>query len=899
MTEIAQPSFASGELSPSLHSRVDLARYYTSLRTCRNWIVRPTGGVVNRPGTVFVASAKYPDKACRLIEFRFNSAQTYVLEFGHLYLRVFYRGAPVVYPEGHEDAGEVVEVVTIWPEGALEDLSVTQDADVMTVCHIGYPTQQLGRYDHHDWRLSAFANVEGPFQELNVDTTKTVYANGYTGNITITASVGIFTAGMIGQMIKIEQAPDSMTKRWEVQKAVQINDVRKGDVSYYMAVNAGTTGTVRPSILEGVEADGDPGVTWRYLHSGFGIVKITGFTSSTVVTGTVLLRLPDSVVSGGLSRTITNVVAGAAEVPEDPGPYFPAYNARVTCPAHGFSTGDSVTISGVTGMAGINGIAQVIVIDANTFDLSGIYGSGAYAGGGTGIKTLAGTNTYKWAIEAWGGDQGYPATSGYYQQRQIFGGTPAKAHEVHMSRSAGFTDFGQSNPILDDDAITFSLNSGSVGQILHFVGLKQLIALTSEGPWIINKEQGKPVPATDPQGEGGAGRIAPLKVGKQALYVEEMGGIIRALGYEFSSDTYEGKDLTITADHLFAGRSVVSWAYQKVPFRCVWIVFDDGEMAGLTYMPEQEVLAWHRHDTDGFFESVYCIPEDRETAVYVSVRRTIGGVDKRYVERFASRTFATMSDVFIVDSGLTYDGRGAGTDDVWTLSDGVNWTYQESLTFTTELDCFVGESDVGDVIVITEPATGEKIRLRILEYIAPDAVVVLPSRTIPVALRDTPYPSFDIARGTFTGLGHLEGKTVSILADGNTAPPAVVTGGSVSILQPAVVAHVGLQIIADLETLDVNAQGRSSQDRMKNINSVSLMVKDTRGLLAGPDEDHLLESRAEISGTYDHFYQEQNGIMTINILSNWTKGGRVFIRQEDPLAAMVLAIIPQVVTGGT
>lgn len=894
MPENVQPSFASGELAPSLHARVDLARYYTSLRTCRNWIVRPTGGVVNRAGSVFVASAKNHDRLCRLVEFRFSSSQAYVLEFGHYYLRVYYRGAPVLYPEGHENEGEVVEVVTVWPEGSLPDLSITQNADVMTICHPYTPQQQLSRYDHHDWRLDPFNNVEGPFQDLNTDTAKTVYASAYTGSVTITASTGIFAEAMIGQMLKIEQAPDSLTRRWEVQKGIQVNDIRRAESSYYQAVNAGTTGTIRPSALEGIEADGDPGVTWRYLHSGFGIVLITGYTSPTVVTGTVLLRLPNSVVTGGLSRTITGVTAGTEPVEEPP---QPAINARVTCAAHGFSTGDSVTISGVTGMTGINGIAQIIVIDTNTYDLSGVYGSGAYGGGGTAVKTLLATNTYKWAIESWGGSQGYPATSSYYQQRQIFGGAPGRPHEVQMSRSAGFLDFGQSNPILDDDGISFSLNAGSIGQILHFIGLKQLVALTTEGPWIINKEQGNPIPITDPQGEGGASPIAPLKIGKQALYVESKGGIIRALGYEFSSDTYEGKDLTITADHLFAGRTVVSWAYQKVPFRCVWIVLDNGVMVGLTYLPEQEVVAWHRHDTDGFYESVCCVSEPGEDAVYVAVRRVISGTAKRYIERFASRSFPSLKDVFVVDSGLTYDGRGVGAGITWMLSDGDTWGYQETLTFSTDDDFFTGVSDVGDVIVVTD-AEGKTLRLRIMEFLATDAVAVLPSRTVPVELRDTPVEGFDLARDTFANLGHLEGKEVAILADGNVAPRATVTGGAVAIPQPAVVAHVGLPITADLETLDVNAQGGSGQDRVKNINSVSLMVKDTRGLLAGPDADHLLEARAEISGNYDNFYQETNGIMTINITSNWTKGGRVFIRQADPLAATILAMIPQVVTGG-
>lgn len=984
MTVVAQASFTTGELAPSLAGRIDLARFYTSLKTCRNFIVRPSGGVTNRPGSVFCSATKFHLKKCRLVPFMFNSAQTYALEFGNYYMRVHSNGGNVVYPEfadtptfdvtgvipavvvafvmvtpmkltiignnfqdgdtviirgvavgidgtrtiGYVDAntvslpgllpidvddwtgegnvaanwieGEPVEIHTIWPERDINRLSFTQSADVVTICHPDYPPQQLSRYSHHNWRLSDFKNVEGPFQELNTDASKTVHATAYSGATTISASVGIFTPEMVGQMLKIEAAPDSVTPRWEVQKEITVNAIRRAGVSYYQALNSGTTGTIRPSTLEGSEADGDPGITWLYLHSGFGIVLITGYTSETVVTGTVLLRLPNSVVNGSVSRAITNVIPGedAHEIPGEPYPTeVAAVNAVVTCPAHGFTDGESITIAGVLGIDGINVTAQIIVNDANHFQMSGVFGTGIYVSGGFATRTLSGINTYKWAVEAWGGDQGYPATSAYYQQRQIFGGTPARLYEVQMSRSAGYLDFGQSNPLLDDDAITFSLNSGSIGQILHFVGLKQLIALTTEGPWIITKEQGNLIPVVEPQGEGGSSTVAPLKVGKQALYIEEKGGIIRALGYEFSSDTYEGKDLTISADHLFQGHTIVSWAYQKVPFRCVWMVRDDGVMIGMTYLPEQEVVGWSRHDTDGAYESVCCIPENGEDVLYAVVNRPIEGVTKRYVERFASRLFKKIEDAFFVDCGLTYDGRLAGAGVHFTLSGGVEWTYEETLTFTTAAPFFSGVSDEGDEIVVYD-ATGEALRLKILEYVSATVVNVLANRSVPAEFRSVERIGFQVARDAFTGLDHLEGKTVSVLADGNVEAQAVVIDGGFSLAAPCVVVHAGLPIEADFETLDINVQGQSMQDKVKNVRSVTLIVDKTRGLYAGPDADHLLEVSPRMSGQYDNPIADETGPMKANIISDWSEGGRVLVRQSDPLPATILAALPEVSVGG-
>jgi hypothetical protein len=92
MTAIMQKSFSSGELSPSLYARTDVAKYQNALRTCRNFYVMRHGGVSNRPGTQFVGEAKNQNRTVRLIPFVFNVNQTYCLEFGRFYMRVIKNG---------------------------------------------------------------------------------------------------------------------------------------------------------------------------------------------------------------------------------------------------------------------------------------------------------------------------------------------------------------------------------------------------------------------------------------------------------------------------------------------------------------------------------------------------------------------------------------------------------------------------------------------------------------------------------------------------------------------------------------------------------------------------------------------------------------------------------------
>lgn len=294
-----QPSFAGGEIGPSLYGRIDMAKYSVALRVCDNFIVRQYGGVENRPGTKFVAAAKYPDRKCRLIPFQFSTVQTYALEFGHNYMRVIKDGAVVL------TTGNVIyEIATPWAESDLFNLKFTQSADVMTICHPSYPPKELRRYAHDNWQIVDVVTNNGPFEDINTVQTSTVYASAETGTITLTSNVAIFGAEQVGKLFYLEQPAVDSIPVWETSKTTAINDVRRADSNYYRANTAGKTGTLRPSHDEGMAWDGwggtgdtDTGVQWEYLHSGFGIARITAVASNALsATATVISRIPSNVV---------------------------------------------------------------------------------------------------------------------------------------------------------------------------------------------------------------------------------------------------------------------------------------------------------------------------------------------------------------------------------------------------------------------------------------------------------------------------------------------------------------------------------------------------------------------------------------------------------------------------
>lgn len=294
-----QPSFSGGEIAPSLYGRIDMAKYQVALRKCDNFIVRQYGGVENRPGTQFIAAAKYPDRKCRLIPFQFSTVQTYALEFGHNYMRVIKDGGLVL------TTGDVIyELATPYADSDIFGLKFTQSADVMTIVHPSYPPKELRRYAHDNWQIVDVETKNGPFEDINVDESVTVYASGTIGTITLTASSAIFGSEQVGKLFYLEQPAVDSVPVWETSKTTAIDDIRRADSNYYRANTAGKTGTLRPSHTEGMAWDGwggtgddDTGVQWEYLHSGFGIARITAVASDGLsATADVISRIPENAI---------------------------------------------------------------------------------------------------------------------------------------------------------------------------------------------------------------------------------------------------------------------------------------------------------------------------------------------------------------------------------------------------------------------------------------------------------------------------------------------------------------------------------------------------------------------------------------------------------------------------
>lgn len=315
-TPLIQPTFSGGELSPSLYARVDIERYGNSVKTAKNFLVRPTGGLVNRPGFQYVGEVKSSANRVRLIPFEFSTVVAYVVELGNLYARFWANGAPVL------NAGTPVEVVTPWTTADLSLVKFTQTADVMILVHPSYPPQRLARVTPTSFTLTPFEVREGPFRDVNANEAIKVAVSARAGSVTVTANSNFFTADMVGLLLYVEAKSLGQVRPWtQGDRSVTVGTLRRSDGKTYRATtvpalpSSGTNrwvecGSFRPVHQQGREWDGPGdergdstnrwkvGVEWEYQDSGYGVVRLTGFTNATTMTGVVVRELPQGVVGG-------------------------------------------------------------------------------------------------------------------------------------------------------------------------------------------------------------------------------------------------------------------------------------------------------------------------------------------------------------------------------------------------------------------------------------------------------------------------------------------------------------------------------------------------------------------------------------------------------------------------
>jgi hypothetical protein len=870
MTVVAQRSFTGGELAPALQSRVDQAKYQTAAKTLRNGIVMRGGGFTNRPGTTFGSTVKYPGQAVRMVEFKYSDTENYVLEFG-------YELATGGYMRAHANGTQV-----------RVPLSITAIAQ-----------QAIGGLTGLKISLS------GTFDLNQVPAGSHVYISGVVG-----------TTGLNG--------------KWWLISAVGANYI-------YILPYEGTTSVTLVSVggawVSGGTAEGVVEISTPYEEDMLAALQFQVIGAALIVTSpdegviqydyegpydwsrTSFLSVPQIAPPGGLSNS---GAAGSAtewavttvdqESVGESGTYSTTSSSATP------SAGSPITVSwlAVSGALEYN-VYRKVGGTNGIFGLVGVSRGTSFADTG-GVPDLTVTPPYQ-ATPFSTVTDGFPEAVGLLQQRVAFGNTPEHRNKVFLSQPGRTHNFNVSSPIQDDDSVTFTLLGRAVSQVRHMLeAAKTMYLFTSGGVWALGgNESGILTPiGINPQelSQVGCAKLRPLVIGDVPIYLHARQSVVRDLSPQ-SEQNGVGSELTIFASHLVDKNTIIDWCYQETPHRVVWAVRDDGVLLGMTYIREHQIVAWHRHDTDGIVENVACIPEGDEDFVYLVVKRTIDGEDVRYVERLASRLIDDRSDSVFMDSSLAYDGRNTGSATM-TLSGGSAWDESETLTCTASTAQFTA-SDVGNEVHLyvldDDGEISDTLRCAIEAYTNSTHVTVRTNKTAPASLQGVATTHWARAVDEVSGLFHLEGKAVSVLADGMVAASpynpdyetVTVTSGVATLDACAAVIRVGLPYVSDLQTLDIDtAQTETLAGKKSLVNKVTIHVDESAGVFVGTeppsdDDTDALERLYELKIDRD-LYEGPSGLISGKvdqvIDGRWETNGRVFLRQVDPLPMTILAVMP-------
>ena len=533
--------------------------------------------------------------------------------------------------------------------------------------------------------------------------------------------------------------------------------------------------------------------------------------------------------------------------------------------------------------------------------------------------------SWKFAIGSWCPAYGFPSEIEFFSDRLWLAGTPADPQQVWGSQIGDYSNHGRSTPIVDSDSVSFAINARQVNAITDLVPLDKMLVLAKGGEFIMSGGQDDVVtPSTiaiKPQSYLGSGGLQAKVVGDTAVMVQEQGNRVYDIGYRFEADGYRPIDISVWASHLVEAYSFVQFDWAPAPWRVLWFVRDDGTQVACTYMPEQEIIGWSRHDTGRALasalgvddiEDVVCLPGTKQTEVILLVKRVIDGQEVRYIEQLAPEFVDDIRDWIYCDASLTYDGRNAAGTTL-TLTGGTAWNEAEELTLTASSGIFAGTSDVGDgflferTLPVTDEATGVtadvvySVRMRITEYTSATVVKVSSVGTVPTQLRGVASADWVFQRDTISGLDHLEGREVVILTDGSVHPKRVVTDGAIALQEPGGVVTVGLPYRAHIETLELNNPGGATiRDSKKLLTGVGLLVQDSRGIKTCGGvlrEDYTYELAQREFEDWGVPTQPLTGYGEVPVSAEWGEdNGHFHILSDDPLPMVVLGLIPKFLT---
>jgi hypothetical protein len=848
-----QTDFSAGEISPLLHSRSDAAFFAKALRACKNFFISKQGAAVSRPGTTYVGTvlnspnlieppfvAADDDRAV-LIPFNAADDESFVLVFQAGTIQFISRGGYV-----EEPVGTRYQVATPYAWADLRKLHYAQVGEVLTLVCPGWDPAELRHVGDAPPTWSLAKAVTSP---LPLDGTTVAY---YDIDDPATTTTGF-------QLL----VPDAWTAGTYAADDVVTNDGNVYECLVGGVSGPGPTGTGQ-EIVEGF-------VTWRFLSAANEPDsdhvarewqwQVTALCRRTD-TGELFETLPTMISESNEGDYGSDPVGTGVALTGDLWAIYPDFPMRLRRrPTSAFLPGASTEFTiiaynfyrgrgGLFGFLGQTTTREFVDVgDEPDYAQQPPVGTDPF--GTTGVATTAAA-----PFDIIHDDRA--AAVAYFEARRVFGGLTRREADLVASAAGNFDNFDERKLFhIAGESIIYAVASRRRGRIRHLVAMDRLLVLTSAAAYHAGGQPGTPGWDFDSVWvslieEVGSNDVTPAVVDGTVFYARAKGRGLRGLVPAGNQGGYQGFDASQLAEHLFRGtdKQVVDMSYAEDPWGILWVVLEDGTLLSLSYQKDGQ-LAWARHlmtyvsddededgnpitVTTGTVEAVCAVPEGDEDAVYLVVKRTVGGTDYRYIERMTSRHER---------GGCTLNAVGDDEPDV----------------------------------IETEP-----------DYICVDSAV----RYVGPAV------------STFTGLEHLEGMEVYVVAQGHPViGPYTVTGAELAIeeelaenitdaddapLGPKLVAYVGLPYHCDLELLDV--AGGEARSRNKQVTHVGFEVDNAKGVLVGQDFDNLdVQPSREVADDFGTAPLQTN-FFFVPVRGSYDYSARAVLRQSEPLPVTVLGI---------
>lgn len=664
-------NFTAGEMSPRLYSRVDLAKYGNAAREITNFIVMPHGGARRRGGTRIVSTVKNSSIYARLIEFVFSTTQAYILEFGPNYIR-FYKDRGQIYDTQVNISG----IAT----GATTTLTAVghgfADGDRVVVTNAGGTVELNNReftvagattntFNLSGINSSTYGAYTSGGEVSRIYEITTVYSSADIEHLYFTQSADtLFIFSPTWPLTKLVRSGHA---DWTIETAVveegPFLDFNTDDTNTVSLDAASGTNVVMTFSVDTLETAHE-GALFRIWEKSNG----SSFGYATWAPGATVTVANDSYWE--YNGNVYYVVSGGGS----------AMGSTASYPTHTKGTVSVFYGGGTAEMryehSGYCVVQVDQVVDSKNALVTIVKNRTPYTAYGA-------RSSPQWQEGAWSDLRGYPATASFHEQRLVAASTEHQPSTVWGSQTGIYLGFKDGDK--DDEAYIYTIASDQVDAIKYLNSTKKLVLLTSSSEYILSASRSdEAVTPTNVrmsrETNFGSANVRPIRAGPAVLFAQRAGDNanparrLREFVYNFQTDSYVAPDLTILAEHItYPG--IVAGAFQATPDLVVWYARSDGDLVGLTYERDQQVVGWHKHalganEDGGLVKWLASIPGSQADEVWMIVERQINGATVRTIEWLQPGLLDgdEVEDGVFLDCSLTYDGTPATTiSGLWHL----------------------------------------------------------------------------------------------------------------------------------------------------------------------------------------------------------------------------------------